>query len=53
MTIVGEAEVVWTAADLSVITMKVAKKIGLSSPHWLPHMIMYTTLTGSFLYLLR
>ncbi|PFA53730.1 hypothetical protein CN391_05185 [Bacillus anthracis] len=53
MTIVGEAVMVWTATGLSVITMKVAEKMGQSVPHWLPHMTMYTTLTGSFLYLLR
>ncbi|MED1477189.1 hypothetical protein [Bacillus pseudomycoides] len=51
MTIVGEAVVVWTATGLSVITMKVAGKMGQSVPHWLPR--MNTTLTGSFLYLLR
>ncbi|EEM02283.1 hypothetical protein bmyco0003_53410 [Bacillus pseudomycoides] len=31
--------------------MKVAGKMGQSVPHWLPR--MNTTLTGSFLYLLR
>ncbi|PDX97639.1 hypothetical protein COO07_26275 [Bacillus pseudomycoides] len=38
---------------MSVITMKAAEKMGQSVPHWLPRMTMYTTLTGSFLYLLR
>lgn len=49
MTIVGKAVIVWTATGLSVITMKVAEKMGQS----VPRMTMYTTLTGSFLYLLR
>lgn len=53
MTIVGEVITVWTATGLSVITMKAVEKIGHSIPHWLPRMTMYTTLTGSFLYLLR
>ncbi|MGG4304192.1 hypothetical protein ABEW59_15620 [Bacillus wiedmannii] len=53
MTLVGEAVIVWTATGLSVITMKVAEKMGKSVPHWLPRITLYTTLTGSFLYLLR
>ncbi|EEL90605.1 hypothetical protein bcere0030_54600 [Bacillus cereus AH1273] len=35
------------------MAMKAAEKMGMSVPHWLPRMTMYTTLTGSFLYLLR
>ncbi|MCM3736466.1 hypothetical protein M3215_11680 [Bacillus cytotoxicus] len=53
MTLVGEAVVVWTATGLSVITMKAAEKLGHSIPCWLPKLTLYTTLTGSFLYLLR
>ncbi|MEX0137520.1 hypothetical protein MRBLBA71_004255 [Bacillus nitratireducens] len=53
MTIVGEVVVVWTATGLSVITMKVAEKMGQSIPHWLPSVTMHTTFTSSFLYLLR
>lgn len=53
MTIVGESIVIWTATGLSVIGMKAAEKIGKSIPHWLPRITLYTTLTGSFLYLLR
>ncbi|WP_035430837.1 hypothetical protein [Bacillus sp. UNC322MFChir4.1] len=53
MTLVGEAVVVWTATGLSVITMKAAEKLGQSVPHWLPKLTLYTTLTGSFLYLLH
>lgn len=52
MTLAGEAVVIWTATGLSVVAMKAAEKMGKSVPHWLPHMTMYTTLTGSFLYLL-
>ena len=29
------------------------RKMGKSVPHWLPRITLYTTLTGSFLYLLR
>ncbi|MEH7457704.1 hypothetical protein V7183_10825 [Bacillus sp. JJ1127] len=53
MTLAGEAVVIWTATGLSVVTMKAAEKMGQSVPHWLPRITMYTTLTGSFLYLLR
>ncbi|MDZ4456753.1 hypothetical protein [Bacillus cereus] len=53
MTLAGEAVVIWTATGLSVITMKVAEKMGKNVPHWLPSITLYTTLTGSFLYLLR
>ncbi|MEC3557272.1 hypothetical protein [Bacillus thuringiensis] len=53
MTLAGEAVVIWTVTGLSVITMKVAEKMGKSVPHWLPRVTLYTTLTGSFLYLLR
>lgn len=53
MTIVGEAVMVWTATGISVIAMKVAEKKGYSLPHWLPSITMYTTFTGSALYLLR
>ncbi|XKK19199.1 hypothetical protein HFP66_22395 [Bacillus sp. A17A.1] len=53
MTLGGEAVVIWTATGLSVVAMKVAEKIGKSVPHWLPRVTLYTTLTGSFLYLLR
>lgn len=53
MTLVGEAVVVWTATGLSVVTMKVSEKMGKSVPHWLPQVTLYTTLTGSFVYLLR
>ncbi|MFF2241475.1 hypothetical protein ACFVUU_25480 [Bacillus thuringiensis] len=53
MTLVGEVVVIWTATGLSVVAMKVAEKMGMSVPYWLPRMTMYTTLTGSFLYLLR
>jgi len=53
MTLAGEAVVIWTATGLSVVAMKVAEKIGKSVPHWLPRVTLYTTLTGSFLYLLR
>ncbi|HDR3902744.1 TPA: hypothetical protein QCO88_005417 [Bacillus cereus] len=53
MTLAGEAIIIWTATGLSVIAMKIAEKMGKSVPHWLPHMTLYTTLTGSFLYLLR
>ncbi|WP_410976600.1 hypothetical protein [Bacillus cereus] len=53
MTLAGEAVIIWTVTGLSVITMKVAEKIGKSVPHWLPRATLYTTLTGSFLYLLR
>ncbi|WP_267209528.1 hypothetical protein [Bacillus cereus] len=53
MTLTGEVVVIWTATGLSVVVMKVAEKMGMSVPHWLPRMTMYTTLTGSFLYLLR
>ena len=48
-----EVVVIWTATGLSVVAMKAAEKMGMSVPHWLPRMTMYTTLTGSFLYLLR
>ncbi|MGZ9650755.1 hypothetical protein [Bacillus cereus] len=53
MTLAGEAVIIWSATGLSVITMKVAEKMGKSVPHWLPRVTLYTTLTGSFLYLLR
>ncbi|MDG0947846.1 hypothetical protein [Bacillus paranthracis] len=53
MTLVGEAVVIWTATGLSVVAMKVTEKMGKSVPHWLPRITLYTTLTGSFLYLLR
>ncbi|OTW89505.1 hypothetical protein H0242_12840 [Bacillus thuringiensis serovar sumiyoshiensis] len=53
MTLAGEAVVIWTATGLSVVTMKIAEKMGKSVPHWLPLITLYTTLTGSFLYLLR
>lgn len=53
MTLAGEAVIIWTATGLSVITMKVAEKMGKNVPHWLPRITLYTTLTGSFLYLLR
>ncbi|KEK23515.1 hypothetical protein [Bacillus gaemokensis] len=53
MTLAAEAVIIWTATGLSVITMKVAGKMGKSIPHWLPQVTLYTTLTGSFLYLLR
>ncbi|CUB50558.1 hypothetical protein BN2127_JRS10_00069 [Bacillus subtilis] len=53
MTLAGEAVIIWTATGLSVIAMSVAEKMGKSVPHWLPHITLYTTLTGSFLYLLR
>lgn len=53
MALAGEALVIWTATGLSVVAMKVAEKMGKSVPHWLPRVTLYTTLTGSFLYLLR
>ncbi|MEC2714034.1 hypothetical protein P9Z56_07100 [Bacillus cereus] len=53
MTLAGEAVIIWTVTGLSVITMKIAEKMGKSVPHWLPRVTLYTTLTGSFLYLLR
>ncbi|HHP5740378.1 hypothetical protein ACWXWV_15750 [Bacillus paranthracis] len=53
MTLVGEAVVIWTATGLSVVAMKTAEKMGKSVPRWLPRITLYTTLTGSFLYLLR
>ncbi|MBT2577527.1 hypothetical protein J7E43_08910 [Bacillus sp. ISL-8] len=53
MTLAGEAVIIWTATGLSVIAMKAAEKTGKSVPHWLPRITLYTTLTGSFLYLLR
>ncbi|PEO24730.1 hypothetical protein [Bacillus wiedmannii] len=53
MTLAGEAVIVWTATGLSVVAMKAAEKMGKSVPHWLPRLTLYTTLTGSFLYLLR
>ncbi|MFY0163507.1 hypothetical protein P3K79_08345 [Bacillus anthracis] len=53
MTLAGEAIIIWTATGLSVIAIKVAEKMGKSVPHWLPRITLYTTLTGSFLYLLR
>ncbi|MBG9617398.1 MULTISPECIES: hypothetical protein [Bacillus] len=53
MTLAGEAVIIWTATGLSVVTMKAAEKMGINVPHWLPGMTLYTTLTGSFLYLLR
>ncbi|OUB84635.1 hypothetical protein BK784_35365 [Bacillus thuringiensis serovar medellin] len=53
MTLAGEAVIIWTATGLSVIAMSATEKMGKSVPHWLPHITLYTTLTGSFLYLLR
>ncbi|MDX5884230.1 hypothetical protein [Bacillus cereus group sp. BfR-BA-00999] len=53
MTLAGEAVIIWTATGLSVIAMKAAEKMGRSVPYWLPCVTLYTTLTGSFLYLLR
>ncbi|MDA1676778.1 hypothetical protein [Bacillus cereus group sp. TH152-1LC] len=53
MTLAGEAVIIWTATGLSVIAMSVTEKMGKSVPRWLPRMTLYTTLTGSFLYLLR
>ncbi|SEG82928.1 hypothetical protein SAMN04487919_13423 [Bacillus sp. ok061] len=53
MTLAGEVVVIWTATGVSVVALKVAEKMGMSVPHWLPRMTTYTTLTGSFLYLLR
>ncbi|MHA4176856.1 hypothetical protein ACX168_10930 [Bacillus cereus] len=53
MTLAGEAVIVWTVTGLSVVAMKIAEKMGKSVPHWLPRITLYTTLTGSFLYLLR
>lgn len=53
MTLAGEALIIWTATGLSVVAMKTAEKMGESVPHWLPRVTLYTTLTGSFLYLLR
>ncbi|WP_324656534.1 hypothetical protein [Bacillus cereus] len=53
MTLAGEAVIIWTVTGLSVITMKIAEKMGKSVPHWLPRVTLYTTLTGTFLYLLR
>ncbi|MGE7886525.1 hypothetical protein ACQKN7_03720 [Bacillus cereus] len=53
MTLAGEVVIIWTVTGLSVITMKVAEKMGKSVPHWLPRVTLYTTLAGSFLYLLR
>lgn len=53
MTLAGEVVIIWTVTGLSVVAMSVAGKMGKSVPHWLPRMTMYTTLTGSFLYLLR
>ncbi|MBD8075758.1 hypothetical protein [Bacillus thuringiensis] len=53
MTLAGEAVIIWTVTGLSVITMKVAEKMGKSVPNWLPRITLFTTLTGSFLYLLR
>ncbi|MEK5246133.1 hypothetical protein MKX66_00110 [Bacillus sp. FSL R9-9530] len=53
MTIAGEAIIIWTATGISVVAMKVAGKMGRSVPHWLPRVTLYTTLIGSFLYLLR
>ncbi|MBJ8039062.1 hypothetical protein JDS78_02120 [Bacillus cereus group sp. N17] len=53
MTLAGEAVIIWTVTGLSVVAMKVAEKKGKSVPHWLPRITLYTTLTGSFLYLLR
>ncbi|MFJ8453341.1 hypothetical protein [Bacillus paramycoides] len=53
MTFAGEAVIIWTATGLSVVVMRVAEKMGKSVPHWLPRVTLYTTLTGSFLYLLR
>ncbi|MEW9574637.1 hypothetical protein U9K47_04095 [Bacillus toyonensis] len=53
MTLAGEVIIIWTATGLSVIAIKVAEKMGKSVPHWLPRITLYTTLTGSFLYLLR
>ncbi|MEX0416907.1 hypothetical protein [Bacillus sp. C30] len=53
MTLAGEAVIIWTATGLSVVAMSAAEKMGKSVPHWLPRMTMYTTLAGSFVYLLR
>lgn len=53
MTLAGEAVIIWTATGLSVVAMKAAEKMGERVPHWLPRITLYTTLTGSFLYLLR
>ncbi|PGL92433.1 hypothetical protein CN943_22060 [Bacillus thuringiensis] len=53
MTLAGEVVVIWTATGLSVVALKVAEKMGMSVPYWLPRMTTYTTLTGSFLYFLR
>ncbi|ARJ21784.1 hypothetical protein B7492_11235 [Bacillus mycoides] len=53
MTLAGEAVIIWTATGLSVIAMSTAEKMGKNIPRWLPHITLYTTLTGSFLYLLR
>ncbi|HGF6576002.1 TPA: hypothetical protein ACF2YW_000584 [Bacillus cereus] len=53
MTLAGEAVVIWTATGLSVVAIKVAEKMGKNVPLWLPRITLYTTLTGSFLYLLR
>lgn len=53
MTLAGEAVVIWTATGLSVVAMKIAEKMGGSVPVWLPRVTLYTTLTGSILYLLR
>ncbi|ARW58508.1 hypothetical protein [Bacillus phage Negev_SA] len=53
MTLAGEAIIIWTTTGLSVVATKVAEKMGKSVPHWLPRVTLYTTLTGSFLYLLR
>lgn len=53
MILAGEAIIIWTATGLSVVAMKAGEKMGKSVPHWLPRITLYTTLTGSFLYLLR
>ncbi|MGY1420806.1 MULTISPECIES: hypothetical protein [Bacillus cereus group] len=53
MTLAGEAIIIWTTTGLSVIAMNAAEKMGKSVPQWLPQITLYTTLTGSFLYLLR
>lgn len=53
MTLAGEAVIIWTVTGLSVVAMSAAEKMGKSVPHWLPRMTVYTTLMGSFLYLLR
>ncbi|CAM4363885.1 hypothetical protein BAMA_15840 [Bacillus manliponensis] len=53
MILAAEAVIVWTATGLSISVMKAAEKMGRDIPHWLPRLTMYTTLTGSFLYLLR